>query len=545
MASFLATRRCLFCTARAVTSRPAIRFNAPRIRAYSRFATEEPRTSQPGSHTYDEPANGITNKHGRLQWVEFSPSKARKPVRVAWSPSKPSSVIWLQSERHVPLIAATLRDDCKCSKCRDPASGQKRYASIEVDPQTKISRVSAAEDGLTVQFDRGIPSLKESTHETIVPWDTLLETMGMLPGFKKTNPNVVTYKRRVGVDHWDAATLPTRIQHIDFEAFRGKGDEYWKAMSDLVSLGIVFLKNVPLDPDSIVHVTETIGNLQETFYGRTFDVRAKPNAENVAYTSEYLGLHQDLLYLETTPQIQLLHCMENSCAGGESLFSDGGRVMELLLPYTQPGEPLRPLVEVQVPYGYHKHGHNYHKRHPVLWQHQLKEKSALWWSPPFQDAFAWPSYDIRKWIGAARLLESLINDENAVFTHRLQPGECVIFDNRRVLHGRRAFDATGGGSRWLRGAYIAPDVFTSAASQIPYEFAEKRRRNEELLVDVNPKGSEAWRAWTESMVDDLRLEQEDIRDEQFPGEFQQSGRASTSQSEGRHRSRGRGRDDRW
>ena len=72
-----------------------------------------------------------------------------------------------------------------------------------------------------------------------------------------------------------------------------------------------------------------LANIRETFYGRTFDVRAKPNAENVAYTSGYLGLHQDLMYLEPPPMIQVLHCMDNSCAGGESLFSDGDRVGRL------------------------------------------------------------------------------------------------------------------------------------------------------------------------------------------------------------------------
>lgn len=36
----------------------------------------------------------------------------------------------------------------------------------------------------------------------------------------------------------------------------------------------------------------------------------------------------------------------------------------------------------------------------------------------------------------------------------------MIFDNRRVLHARRAFDATKG-ERWLKGAYVDDDVFFS------------------------------------------------------------------------------------
>ena len=43
----------------------------------------------------------------------------------------------------------------------------------------------------------------------------------------------------------------------------------------------------------------------------------------MAYTNAYLGLHEDMLYIQQPPRIQLLHCIENSCEGGESIFSDG------------------------------------------------------------------------------------------------------------------------------------------------------------------------------------------------------------------------------
>jgi len=42
----------------------------------------------------------------------------------------------------------------------------------------------------------------------------------------------------------------------------------------------------------------------------------------------------------------------------------------------------------------------------------------------------------------------------------MQEGDCVIFNNRRVLHGRREFDAKEG-ERWLKGTYVDTDVFMS------------------------------------------------------------------------------------
>jgi alpha-ketoglutarate-dependent taurine dioxygenase len=42
------------------------------------------------------------------------------------------------------------------------------------------------------------------------------------------------------------------------------------------------------------------------------------------------------------------------------------------------------------------------------------------------------------------------------------PGECVIFDNRRVLHARKAFEVGDAGKeRWLRGTYLDWDPYWS------------------------------------------------------------------------------------
>jgi gamma-butyrobetaine dioxygenase len=43
---------------------------------------------------------------------------------------------------------------------------------------------------------------------------------------------------------------------------------------------------------------------------------------------------------------------------------------------------------------------------------------------------------------------------------RLGEGQMVVFDNRRVLHGRRAFDPATG-KRRLRGCYVDRSEFTS------------------------------------------------------------------------------------
>jgi alpha-ketoglutarate-dependent taurine dioxygenase len=364
-----------------------------------------------------------------------------------------------------------------------------------------ITEVSETKDGLLVKFDRGIARLGETDHEMLIDWKLLKELSNDRERAFDSLYTIPQVQARAGVHYWDAHSLPSRVRHYDFEDFKAQKEEFWEAMSDMVRLGIVFIKNVPKDPNSVVEIANAMGPIKETFYGRTFDVQAKPNADNVAYTSEYLGLHQDLLYLHETPQVQLLHCMENSCAGGESLFADAERVLKLLKTHVRQGGPLSTLKSEEIKYGYHKHGQNYTRRKPVFQEHPLDEGefTNMYWSPPFQDIDEWSGVRLEEWIPAARIVEDLINHKEAVYTHRLQPGECVIFDNLRVLHGRRAFDAAGG-SRWLRGTYLAPDAYLSKITQIPKDIEAKSRAAADIAVGDRPKGAVTWPSYRDKLL---------------------------------------------
>ena len=55
-----------------------------------------------------------------------------------------------------------------------------------------------------------------------------------------------------------------------------------------------------------------------------------------------------------------------------------------------------------------------------------------------------------------RRFSALAHDPALQIRYPFEPGDLVAFDNRRVLHGRDAFDP-GGGSRYLRGCYIDQD----------------------------------------------------------------------------------------
>jgi alpha-ketoglutarate-dependent taurine dioxygenase len=228
--------------------------------------------------------------------------------------------------------------------------------------------------------------------------------------------------------------------------------------------------DVPQEKGKVQRVASRIGDQQDTIYGWTWHVKSKPRAENVAYTNQFLGLHQDLMYWDPIPELQLLHCHSNDCEGGESLFSHGVRAA-YELKHAHP-EHYDALTSIKCFFGYHKGGYNFARGHPTIIADRNHNITETRWSPPFQEAFPLTSgdqgdEDLRRWKAAAAQFKAIAESPGKTFEMKLKPGDCVIFNNRKILHGRRQFSQsqTGEGSRWLEGTYIAPSEYAKAVGK--------------------------------------------------------------------------------
>ncbi|KAI8960096.1 Clavaminate synthase-like protein [Daldinia sp. FL1419] len=356
--------------------------------------------------------------------------------------------LFYENQKPIVLDRHWLRDACRCSECVNPDSGQKNFGTCDVPPDLPISEVTIAEDGnLKVVWENDFMSSGSHTSYYSDFYLKVSQSEYELPG----------------ATLWDRAIFERDRLTIDYNDWIAGEHGFLSGLHRLYTHGLIFLRNVPYSEESVITIANQIGNLQETFYGRTWDVRSKPNAENVAYTNAFLGLHQDLLYVHDTPRLQFLHCLENTCEGGESMFSDGTRASHLM--EFGPRIPFEYLLSRNVRYRYDKHGHHYQQSRPIITKIN-KYQHLVAWSPPFQASnqriskSATGSLHHREWLEAATAFRHLLEDRHWMYQYRMQPGECVIFDNLRVLHGRKQFD-TSSGSRWFKGAYIADDVFKS------------------------------------------------------------------------------------
>lgn len=334
-----------------------------------------------------------------------------------------------------------LRDACTCSKCVDPSSGQKRFASTDVPGEQRIGAMRVSKQGsLEVHWEHDFLT-KDQAHISEYPLSLWVD-----------GAHTRSHKERGWpMTPWNGKDLAEAPIHYNQKDFLLDTPEYPKAIQALGRYGIIFLHGGKAYKERIHQVAARVGRIQQTFYGNVWDVFSKPRAVNVAYTSSYLGPHQDLLYMRNVPRIQILYCVKNSCSGGESLFCDG---YHAALEFRQHHPEFIDVMSSR-PVTYHYTiGENKHERaHPVL------QEDGIRWSPPFQkpdqaDKMTIDGMlDYEKWVHGARGMQRILEKPENVFEDKMKQGTCVIFDNRRILHGRRAFDISEG-ERWLRGTYV-------------------------------------------------------------------------------------------
>lgn len=370
-----------------------------------------------------------------------------------------------------------LRDACQCHLCVSESSGQKRFATCDIPSTLTVDSLRVLEDGgLEVSWANDL-ALSSNPHVSAYPLAVLHDILLHRAPFQPPPYSRNISAREIWDSHYFEKDSPSR--EISYASWMEDNSRFAEAFRNLHHWGLVIIRGVPQTESAVEQVASKLGHLQATFYGPTWDVVSKPQAENVAYTNEFLCLHQDLMYLNEPPRIQILHCLENGCEGGDSLFSDGLRAAHDLRLNNE--SHYRTLVTSTVDFHYAKGGHYWHNRHATIKTQGIRRSKVMnatpmgvRWSPPFQAPF-WTAlqrgkesfrldrptgFKVEEWQEAAKVFRDSIEDPANMVQFRLQPGDCVVFDNWRVLHGRRAFD-TGSGRRHLRGTYVEHQALNS------------------------------------------------------------------------------------
>ncbi|KAJ3125374.1 hypothetical protein HK098_000321 [Nowakowskiella sp. JEL0407] len=351
-----------------------------------------------------------------------------------------------------------LRDNCKCPKCIHPSSKQKLHSSGDL-LQSQLQSVEINNTELQIVWK------DNNTGDVDHVSKYNLEYLKSFAKFRTRSTSDLSFD---SVKLWTSDSFFRDCEPIKYSSlmkseyelspysFPTTDEAFNKAVRQLNLYGLLFIEDVPSEPTDlriVENIAQSFGPIKETFYGRSWDVKSEVDAKNIAYTDVELGLHMDILYYESPPGLQFLHCLSNTVSGGSSTYADSFHAAYLLL--RESPSTFETLTKTPIPYHYQHDDHSFYYLRPVLSASpNFFLPIEVNYSPPFQAPPEFTDYKEEiKWYEAMEKFEAILRDrKELVIERRMKKGDVAIFANRRVLHGRRQFES-GNGERHLRGTY--------------------------------------------------------------------------------------------
>ena len=93
---------------------------------------------------------------------------------------------------------------------------------------------------------------------------------------------------------WTAAEFDKESVSVDYDGAMSNDEDLLQLLEYIDDTGVAFVTGVPAENLAVVGLTERVAFLEESHFGRYFDVESKPNPENLAYTPQALYPHNDL-----------------------------------------------------------------------------------------------------------------------------------------------------------------------------------------------------------------------------------------------------------
>ena len=266
--------------------------------------------------------------------------------------------------------------------------------------------------------------------------------------------------RRAPIELWGAA-IAERLPQMDYQAVRGSDEARYALYRQVLKYGFSLLRGVPLEPESVVEAGGLFGLVRLSPYGqgdgRHENVRSDPKLNVGTRSSHALGPHTDTCWRLSLSGLVLMHCLKAQESGGESLLVDGFNVCERLR--AEAPEAFELLRSVPLKFAASvNNGDEYRGFGRLISCDAEGRVVGFRYNENSIRTLDLPEDLIEPVYGALGKLEAIIFDPDFRLQWHLVPGDIIVMDNQRVLHGRSAF-APEAGERHLQHCSVERDVF--------------------------------------------------------------------------------------
>jgi gamma-butyrobetaine dioxygenase len=327
-----------------------------------------------------------------------------------------------------------LRERVDSEEFLDKGTQQRLFDPTSLDSNIGIKKASIVNNFLEIDFNDGVNSKLNIEKLTL----EFLNKDTILQNFNKKK--------------WDSNLKD--IKNFEFKSDFFESEEMYQLLNSFYEYGFVVIKNVPTNDNFIVKFANSIGSVRRTNFGEHFNVKSKPDPNDLAYTSLQLAPHTDNPYRNPVPCIQLLHCIENEVSGGYSTLVDGFTVTENLK--KENPDFYKILTEVKVRFKFTDKEVVLEDWSELIHLDDNRDFKQVRFSPRLDYVPVLEKEKLDLYYKARKKLSELYNSKKYRIEFKLKPKDLLMMDNYRLLHGRTSYEASEG-NRFLQGCYIDYD----------------------------------------------------------------------------------------
>ena len=330
-----------------------------------------------------------------------------------------------------------LRDHAKDKSSWDARSNQRKIYTAKLKPDLHIKKAVIKDNGKSID----------------ILWSDLTTPINYPSIFFKEN-SIYKKKNFKNIRIWEKKEITDEV-YVNFEdAISDNGFKTF--LNKLYKFGFVVIQNCKTEMSSVEKVAKKIGYVRESIFGGLWSFESNQDMADSAYTQDELRPHTDSTYSNDAPGLQLLLCCHYKASGGESIMVDGFKIAQKINLLRKDLYNL--LCDMEVTGQYIGDGVFLQAKRPIFKLNPNKELIQVSFNNYDRAVFRADDKKTLKFYDAIRQFDLIANNKKYQWRRILKPGELLIFNNWRILHGRGSFK----GERKMSGCYINKEDFDSA-----------------------------------------------------------------------------------
>lgn len=342
-----------------------------------------------------------------------------------------------------------LRDFCRCEHCFNRNCQQKYFDCATIPVDIAPSAIEQQESALSVLWPDGHRS------SYVLTW---------LRNHDYSNAGIESSTVYPARKTWDRPTLMKSLNDFHFTSLLHDDDVLLAYLTDLLTYGIVILRDIEGEDGFMQTVGRVAGFVDKTYFGDVYDLVVKPTdaMDSVSFSTNTLPLHTDIPYYDQPPAFQFLFGVdvsENAAFTGRTLFADGLHVARIFRREYPHFFDLLSTTKVM-----------YRAQYPWVQKDYVHKTSIINIDAEGEITFVnnptkmffldIPFSQMKAYYQAYSAFKHLLSKPRHIYAMAWHRGDMVLYDNRRIFHGREAFDDPSV-RRIIRGGYFGNAELTS------------------------------------------------------------------------------------